>query len=176
MPSQSSLAAHMLFYEIARRTGDERAAKLVLRAAGSGFTADGSLREFMPLHGGWSDSLFMDIPILAKAGALSGDRRYFDMACPSFRFHAEDRGTAGWTVPASGFSRGRRGGAATVFAALGLALTADGFSKGSSGISCAACGVSKTHAGAVALSGRKRDVPRGHRTIPAPIPNTPERR
>src|SRR5262249_11475411 len=62
MPSQSSLAAHMLFYEIAKRTKDDRAAKLVIRAANSGFTEDGSLREFMPLHGGWSDSLFMDIP------------------------------------------------------------------------------------------------------------------
>src|SRR6185369_6408510 len=46
MPSQSSLAAHMLFYEIAKRTGDERATKLVVRAANSGFTDDGSLREF----------------------------------------------------------------------------------------------------------------------------------
>ena len=83
-PSQSSLAAHMLFYEIAKRTSDERAAKLVIRAANSGFTDDGSLREFMPLHGGWSDSVFMDIPILAKAGALTGDRKYFDMAARHF--------------------------------------------------------------------------------------------
>src|SRR5262249_22681594 len=41
-------------------------------------------REFMPLNGGWSDSVFMDIPILAKAGALSGDRKYFDMAARHF--------------------------------------------------------------------------------------------
>ena len=54
-PSQSSLAAHMLFYEIARRTGDDRASRLVIRAANSGFMEDGSLREFMPLNGGWSD-------------------------------------------------------------------------------------------------------------------------
>ena len=46
----------------------------------------GELREFMPLHGGWSDSLFMDVPILAKAGALSGDRRYFDMAARHVTF------------------------------------------------------------------------------------------
>ena len=76
----------MLFYEIARRTGDERAAKLVIRAANSGFAENGSPRDFMPLHGGWSDSLFMDIPILAKAGALSGDRKYFDMAARHFFF------------------------------------------------------------------------------------------
>lgn len=83
-PSQSSLAAHMLFYEIAKRTNDERATRLVIRAANSGFTDADAPREFMPLNGGWSDSVFMDIPILAKAGALSGDRKYFDMAARHF--------------------------------------------------------------------------------------------
>jgi hypothetical protein len=57
-----------------------------VRAARSGFTDSGELREFMPLHGGWSDSLFMDVPILAKAGALTGDRRYFDMAARHVAF------------------------------------------------------------------------------------------
>ena len=85
-PSQSSLAAHMLFFEVAQRLGDERAQRLVVRAASSGFTDTGELREFMPLHGGWSDSLFMDVPILAKAGALTGDRRYFDMAARHMAF------------------------------------------------------------------------------------------
>jgi unsaturated rhamnogalacturonyl hydrolase len=79
-PSQSSLAAHLLFFEYARRAGDDRAKALVVRAAASGFTENGELREFMPLNGGWSDSLFMDVPILAMAGALTGERRYFDMA------------------------------------------------------------------------------------------------
>ena len=59
MPSQSALAAHLLFYEIARRTGDARASRLVMRAASSGFTEDGAMREFMPLHGGWSDSCLL---------------------------------------------------------------------------------------------------------------------
>ena len=85
-PSQSSLAAHLLFFEYARRTGDERAKALVLRAAASGFTESGEPREFMPLHGGWSDSLFMDVPILAMAGALTGERRYFDMAARHVAF------------------------------------------------------------------------------------------
>jgi hypothetical protein len=65
---------------------DERAKALVLRAAASGFTDNGQLREFMPLHGGWSDSLFMDVPILATAGALTGERRYFDMAARHIAF------------------------------------------------------------------------------------------
>jgi unsaturated rhamnogalacturonyl hydrolase len=121
-PSQSALAAHLLFYEIARRTGDARAAALVLRAASSGFTGDGALREFMPLNGGWSDSLFMDVPILAKAGALSGDPRYFAMAArhlaymqaivarPDGLYRHQASADAAW---------GRGNG----FAALGLALT-----------------------------------------------------
>src|SRR4030095_7181862 len=98
--SQSSLAAHMLFFEYARRTGDARAKALVLRAAASGFTEDGQLREFMPLHGGWSDSLFMDVPILATAGALTGERRYFDMAArPTAVIQPTARGPGGVYLP-----------------------------------------------------------------------------
>jgi rhamnogalacturonyl hydrolase YesR len=127
-PSQSSLAAHMLFYEIAKRTGDERAAKLVIRAANSGFTEDGSLREFMPLNGGWSDSLFMDIPILAKAGALSGDRKYFDMAARHFSYMQKIVGRPDglYRHQASTDAAWGRGNG---FAALGLALTLTNFPK-----------------------------------------------
>jgi unsaturated rhamnogalacturonyl hydrolase len=126
MPSQSSLAAHMLFTEIARRTGDTRAAPLVRRAANSGFMEDGTLREFMPLNGGWSDSVFMDIPILAQAGALSHDRKYFDMAArhlaymqmiirrPDGLYRHQASTDAAW---------GRGNG----FPALGLALTLSDF-------------------------------------------------
>jgi len=128
MPSQSSLAAHMLFYEIARRTKDERAAKLVLRAAASGFTEDGSLREFMPLNGGWSDSFFMDIPILANAGALSGERKYFDMAARHFAYMQKIVGRADglYRHQASADAAWGRGNG---FAALGAALTLTDFPK-----------------------------------------------
>jgi rhamnogalacturonyl hydrolase YesR len=121
-PSQSSLAAHMLFYEIATRTGDERAAKLVIRAANSGFTEDGSPREFMPLNGGWSDSVFMDIPILATAGALTGDRKYFDMAARHFLYMQKivRRPDALYRHQASTDAAWGRGNG---FPALGLALT-----------------------------------------------------
>jgi rhamnogalacturonyl hydrolase YesR len=127
-PSQSSLAAHMLFYEIAKRTGDERAAKLVIRAANSGFMEDGSLREFMPLNGGWSDSVFMDIPILAKAGALSGDRRYFDMAARHFFYMRKIVGRPDglYRHQASTDAAWGRGNG---FPALGLALTLTDFPK-----------------------------------------------
>jgi rhamnogalacturonyl hydrolase YesR len=127
-PSQSSLAAHMLFYEIARRTRDERAAKLVIRAANSGFTEDGSLREFMPLNGGWSDSVFMDIPILAKAGALSGERKYFDMAARHFFYMQKivARPDGLYRHQASTDAAWGRGNG---FPALGLALTLTDFPK-----------------------------------------------
>jgi unsaturated rhamnogalacturonyl hydrolase len=128
MPSQSALAAHLLFYEIARRTGDARAGRLVVRAANSGFTEDGAMREFMPLHGGWSDSVFMDIPILAKAGALSGDRRYFDMAARHFAFMQKIVGRPDglYRHQASTDAAWGRGNG---FPALGLALTLSDFPK-----------------------------------------------
>ena len=125
-PSQSSLAAHLLFFEFARRTGDARARQLVIRAASSGFTAGGELREFMPLHGGWSDSLFMDVPILAAAGALTGDRRYFDMAARHVAFMQQIvlRPDGLYRHQASADAAWGRGNA---FAGLGLALTLSNF-------------------------------------------------
>jgi unsaturated rhamnogalacturonyl hydrolase len=125
-PSQSSLAAHLLFFELARRTDNEPAGKLVVRAASSGFTESGELREFMPLHGGWSDSLFMDAPILAKAGALTGDRRFLDMAARHVAFMQQIvlRPDGLYRHQASAEAAWGRGNA---FAALGLALTLSDF-------------------------------------------------
>jgi len=127
-PSQSSLASHLLFYEIAKRTQDERAGKLVTRAANSGFTEDGSLREFMPLHGGWSDSVFMDIPILAKAGVLTGERKYFDMAARHFFYMQKIVGRPDglYRHQASSDAAWGRGNG---FPALGMALTLTDFPK-----------------------------------------------
>ena len=127
-PSQSSLAAHLLFFEYARRARDDRAKALVLRAAASGFTENGDLREFMPLHGGWSDSLFMDVPILAMAGALTGERRYFDMAARHVAFMQQIvlRPDGLYRHQASTDAAWGRGNA---FPALGLALTLSEFPK-----------------------------------------------
>jgi rhamnogalacturonyl hydrolase YesR len=127
-PSQSSLASHLLLFEYARRTGDDRAKALVLRAAASGFTENGGLREFMPLHGGWSDSLFMDVPILAMAGTLTGERRYFDMAARHVAFMQQIvlRPDGLYRHQASTDAAWGRGNA---FPALGLALTLSEFPK-----------------------------------------------
>jgi len=38
------------------------------------------MKESMPFHDEMSDSVFMATPIVAKAGALTGESRYFDMA------------------------------------------------------------------------------------------------
>jgi rhamnogalacturonyl hydrolase YesR len=127
-PSQTSLASHMLFFEYAKRTRDERATKLVVNAANSGFTEAGELREFMPLHGGWSDSVFMDIPILAKAGALTGEKKYFDMAARHLRFMHKIvfRPDGLYRHQASSDAAWGRGNG---FPALGLALTLADFPK-----------------------------------------------
>jgi rhamnogalacturonyl hydrolase YesR len=127
-PSQSSLASHLLFFEYARRTRDDRAKALVVRAAGSGFTETGELREFMPLNGGWSDSLFMDVPILSMAGALTGERRYFDMAARHVAFMQKIvlRTDGLYRHQSSAEAAWGRGNA---FAALGMALTLSEFPK-----------------------------------------------
>jgi rhamnogalacturonyl hydrolase YesR len=127
-PSQSSLAAHMLFFELARRTPDERASTLVTRAANIGFTETGAPKEFMPLNGGWSDSVFMDIPILAKAGALTGERKYFDMAARHLRYMQKIvlRTDGLYRHQASTDAAWGRGNG---FPALGLALTLSDFPK-----------------------------------------------
>ena len=127
-PSQSSLASHLLFFEYARRMRDDRAKALVMRAAASGFAENGELREFMPLHGGWSDSLFMDVPILAMAGALTGERRYFDMAARHHAFMQKivRRPDGLYRHQMSAEAAWGRGNA---FPALGLALTLSEFPK-----------------------------------------------
>jgi rhamnogalacturonyl hydrolase YesR len=83
----------------------------------------------MPLHGGWSDSVFMDIPILAKAGALSGNRKYFDMAARHFLYMQKIVGRPDglYRHQASTDAAWGRGNG---FPALGLALTLSDFPKG----------------------------------------------
>jgi unsaturated rhamnogalacturonyl hydrolase len=81
-----TLAGHLVFGELAERTNDPRWVQLVRKAADTGFTETGAMKESMPYHDEMSDSVFMAIPILAKAGKLTGDRKYFDMAARHFEF------------------------------------------------------------------------------------------
>jgi rhamnogalacturonyl hydrolase YesR len=85
-PSSLVLAGHTVFAELARRTGDPRYLARVRAAADLGFEPDGGMKEAMPFHGEFSDSVFMGTVMLAEAGGLTGERRYFDMAARHIRF------------------------------------------------------------------------------------------
>jgi len=85
-PNSLVFAGYLLFGELYRRTGDPRYLARVRAAAGYGFEADGRMKDAMPFHNGFSDSLFMGTDILAQAGALTGERRYFDMAARHIEF------------------------------------------------------------------------------------------
>lgn len=85
-PTSLHLAGHLIFAELAERTGDERYTRLVRAAADLGFTPSGEMKESMPFHDEMSDSFFMALPILAKAGKLTGEQRYFDMIGRHFDF------------------------------------------------------------------------------------------
>lgn len=81
-----TLAGHLVFAELAERTHDPRYVRLVEKVADLGFTDAGAMKESMPLHDEMSDSVFMACPILAGAGKLSGDSKYFDMSARHFAF------------------------------------------------------------------------------------------
>ncbi|HEU4626861.1 MAG TPA: glycoside hydrolase family 88 protein [Steroidobacteraceae bacterium] len=80
------LAGHMIFTELARRTGDARYVQMVRKVADLGFEQDGSLKESMPYHDQYSDSVFMGTVMPAQAGGLTGERKYFDVAARHIAF------------------------------------------------------------------------------------------
>jgi len=90
--TSSNLGGHLLFAELAERTGDARYIGLVRKAADLGFTDDGSkkdtgvMKDAMPLHNEMSDAVFMACPLLAKAGKLTHDRKYFELALRHLEF------------------------------------------------------------------------------------------
>jgi len=81
-----TLAGHLVFAELAERTGKRGYAELVKKAADLGFTETGEMRESMPFHDEMSDSVFMTTPLVVKAGKLTGERKYFDLAARHFAF------------------------------------------------------------------------------------------
>ncbi len=85
-PNSLVMAGHIVFTELARRTGDARYVQMVKKVGDLGFEADGRMKESMPYHDGYSDSVFMGTVIAAQAGALTGDRKYFDMAARHVAF------------------------------------------------------------------------------------------
>jgi len=121
-PNSLVMAGHIVFTELARRTGDPRYIAAVRKVGDLGFDASGQMLEAMPYHNGFSDSVFMGTAIVAQAGALTGERKYFDMADRHLRFmESLDLRSDGLYRhhPETDAAWGRGNG----FAALGLALT-----------------------------------------------------
>jgi unsaturated rhamnogalacturonyl hydrolase len=131
-PSGSHLSGHLLFAELAARTGKKEYVAMVRKAADLGFTAQGEMRESMPMHEEMSDSVFMGCPILAQAGKLTGETRYFDMGVRHFRYLRDRclRADGLWRhSPLNDAAWGRGNG----FPALGLALTLEAMPAGHPG-------------------------------------------
>jgi rhamnogalacturonyl hydrolase YesR len=121
-PNALVMAGHIVFTELARRTGEPRYVAAVRKVADLGFDSAGQMLEAMPYHNEFSDSVFMGTAIVAQAGALTGERKYFDMADRHLRFMQQlDLRPDGLYrhQPAADAAWGRGNG----FAALGLALT-----------------------------------------------------
>ncbi len=121
-PNSLVLAGHIVFTELARRTDDPRYAAAVIKVGELGFEPDGRMKEAMPYHNEFSDSVFMGTAIVAQAGALTGERKYFDMAERHLKFMQNlDLRPDGLYrhQPATDAAWGRGNG----FAALGLAMT-----------------------------------------------------
>jgi rhamnogalacturonyl hydrolase YesR len=126
-----TLAGHLVFAELAERTNQENAKRypdLVRKAADLGFTETGEMRESMPFHDEMSDSIFMATPLVAKAGKLTGERKYFDLAARHFAFMQK------LVLRPDGLYRhspltDAAWGRGNAFPALGLALTLSDFPK-----------------------------------------------
>ena len=120
-PNALVMAGHIIFTELARRTGDPRYVAMVRKVADLGFDASGRMLDAMPYNGQFSDSVFMGTVIVAQAGALTGEKRYFDMADRHLRFMEKlDLRPDGLYrhQPATDAAWGR----ANAFPALGLAM------------------------------------------------------
>jgi rhamnogalacturonyl hydrolase YesR len=128
-PSSPAFAGHLIFAELAQRTKNPSYLQLVRKIADLGFTDRGDMKESMPLHEEMSDSVFMGCPILAKAGVLTGERKFFDMAARHFRFIEKldlrpDGVYRHSPLTDAAWGRGN------AFPALGLALTLSEFPNG----------------------------------------------
>jgi len=122
----SLMAGQLVFAEHAALTGDPASLNLVLQAANLGFDDQGTMLDAMPFHNEMSDSVFMAPPLLARAGVLGDDLRYFDMAARHIDFMSDmllrDDGLFRHSPLADvAWSRGN------AFPALGLALVLSDF-------------------------------------------------
>lgn len=80
----SQVAGRLLFAELAPTMPEAK--ELTLAAAELGFDDREQPLSAFPYHNEMSDAIFMAGPLLAKAGALTGERRFFDQAIRQVRF------------------------------------------------------------------------------------------
>jgi unsaturated rhamnogalacturonyl hydrolase len=126
-----TLAGHLVFAELAERSDLEHAkpyAELVRKAADLGFAKSGEMLASMPFHDEMSDSVFMATPLVVRAGKLTGERKYFDLAARHFAFMQKlvlrDDGLYRHSpLTEAAWGRGN------AFPALGLALALSDFPK-----------------------------------------------
>lgn len=85
-PSGSVTAGHLIFVELAHRVDKAKYTPLVKQATDQIFQKDGTPLPVMPAHHEMSDTVFMGGPILAAAGHLTGDDRYYDLCLKHIRF------------------------------------------------------------------------------------------
>lgn len=131
--TSNTLGGHLVFADLARRAvggtkPDPRYLQAVRKAADLGFDETGQMKTSMPFNDEMSDSVFMACPLLAEAGRLTGDRKYFDMAARHYDFMAKlDLRPDGLYQhsPLTDAAWGRGNG----FPALGMALTLSAFPK-----------------------------------------------
>ena len=156
------LGGHIVFTELARRTDDPRYVAAVRNVGDLGFEPDGQMKEAMPYHNEFSDSIFMGTAIVAQAGALTGERKYFDMAARHLAFMQKlDRRADGLYrhQPATDAAWGRGNG----FAALGLTLTLAELPHDHPAYAQHARELPRAHGGAAAVSEPRRALAQRHR-------------
>ncbi len=84
--SGSTFSGHLIFAELAERTGDAKYTALVKAVGDRAFDAQGKPLSSMPSHNEMSDAVFMAGPILAYAGKLTGDAKYYEASVRNMKF------------------------------------------------------------------------------------------
>jgi rhamnogalacturonyl hydrolase YesR len=82
----SVTSGHLIFSELAHRVDKDKYTHLVKQAADQVFGPDGLPLPVMPAHNEMSDAVFMGGPILAAAGNLTGEERYYDLCLQHVHF------------------------------------------------------------------------------------------
>ncbi len=80
VPGASTVAGYLVFADAFDRTSDVRAKTIVESVASIGLKKTGEPVDVVPNHSEMSDSVFMNPSLLAAAGRLTGDERYYQ-AC-----------------------------------------------------------------------------------------------